>query len=67
MNANGRTENSNDLATTRHGPHSACAHPHDQPAHAGTAGDGLLHWLGTGITPTCLPWAPDQGADEYSK
>jgi hypothetical protein len=68
MNRIGLVESGKDIGTAKHGLHLPCGRLQDQPpAHPGITGDGLLHWLGSGITPTCLPWAPDQRADEYSK
>ena len=31
------------------------------------ATDGLLHWLGAGITATCLPYPRNMNSDAYSQ
>jgi hypothetical protein len=68
MNQMGSLESRNKVGIASHEPHSPCGCLQvKSPPHAGTTGDGLLHWLGTGITPTCLPWAPEDNSDDYSK
>jgi hypothetical protein len=68
MNQIESLKNRNEDGIASHGPNVSygCAQAKSS-SHAGTANDGLLHWLGTGITPTCLPWAPERGSDDYSK
>jgi hypothetical protein len=68
MNQMESLENPNEGGIASHGQHSPCGCLQVKlSSPAGTTNDGLLHWLGTGITPTCLPWAPEHGSDDYSK
>jgi hypothetical protein len=68
MNQIGSLESRSDVEIASHGPHLPCGCLQVKPPpHAGTTGDGLLHWLGTGVTTTCLPWAPQDDSDDYSK
>jgi hypothetical protein len=67
MNQRGPLESRNEVGIASLGSHSSYGCVQVKPPHTGATGDGLLHWLGTGITPTCLPWAPEVNSDDYSK